>query len=125
VAGINWPLARSTRAARQTSRRSYWEDFSEENRERDLTLSRGELVGFAVERVGGSRFVANIIHALISGLEEMPEVALEEDLENCKDIAAFAGFEPDDEEGLRFLHALGDRYGDESPVRERIDDYLA
>ncbi|MEU6370372.1 hypothetical protein ABZ876_32800 [Streptomyces sp. NPDC046931] len=104
---------------------AYWEDFSEENWDRELTLSRGDLVGFAVEQVGNSRFVANIVHALIGGLDETPGVALDGHLENYEDIVAFAGFEPDDEEGLRFLRALGDHYGDESPVRKRIDEYLA
>jgi hypothetical protein len=102
-----------------------WEEFSEENWDRDLTLTREDLVGFGVERVGDSRFVANIVHTLIGGLDEVPEVALEGELENYEDVAAFAGFEPDDEEGLRILRAPGDCYGDESPVRKRIDEYLA
>ncbi|MFJ3714237.1 hypothetical protein [Streptomyces sp. NPDC090057] len=104
---------------------AYWEDFSEENWDRDLTLSRGDLVSFAVEQAGGSRFVANIVHALIGGLGEAPEPALEGDLENYEHVTVFAGFEPDDGEGLTFFRALGDLYGDESAVRRRIDEYLA
>lgn len=104
---------------------AYWEDFSEENWDRDLTLSRGDLVNFAVEQAGSSRFVANIVNALIGGLDETPEVALEGDLEHYERVTVFAGFEPDDGEGLTFFRALGDRYGDESAVRRRIDEYLA
>lgn len=104
---------------------AYWEDFSEENWDRDLTLSRGDLVSFAVEQAGSSRFVANIVHALIGGLDEAPEAALEGDLENYEHVTVFAGFEPDDGEGLTFFRALGDLYGDESAVRTRIDEYLA
>ncbi|MFF2205735.1 hypothetical protein [Streptomyces sp. NPDC058145] len=104
---------------------AYWEDFSEENWDRDLTLSRGDLVSFAVEQAGSSRFVANIVHALIGGLDEAPEAALEGDLENYEHVTVFGGFEPDDGEGLTFFRALGDRYGDESAVRRRIDEYLA
>ncbi|MET7971608.1 hypothetical protein ABZW44_00760 [Streptomyces mirabilis] len=104
---------------------AYWEDFSEENWNRGLTLSRQDLVGFAVEQVGDSRFEANIVHALIDDLDDIPEVALEGDLENYEDVTAFADFEPDDEEGLTFLRALGDRYEDESPIRRRIEEYIA
>ncbi|GAA3796522.1 hypothetical protein ACFS5L_02415 [Streptomyces phyllanthi] len=104
---------------------AYWEDFSEENWDRDLTLSRGDLVGFAVEQVGASPFAANVVHALIGGLDDIPEVGLEGDLGDYEDVEAFADFEPDGEEGLRFLRALGDRYGDESPVRRRIEEYIA
>jgi hypothetical protein len=104
---------------------AYWEDFSEEDRNKGLTLSRRDLVGFAAEQVSASRFEANVVHALIGGLDEIPEVALEGDLENYEDVTAFAGFEPDDEEGLRFLRALGDRDGDESPVRRRVEEYIA
>ncbi|MEU6317263.1 hypothetical protein [Streptomyces sp. NPDC047009] len=67
----------------------------------------------------------SIVHTLIGGRDEIPEVALEGELENYEDVAAFAGFEPDDEEGLMSLRALGDCYGDESPVRKRIDESLA
>ncbi|MET7352935.1 hypothetical protein [Streptomyces mirabilis] len=104
---------------------AYWEDFSEENWNRGLTLSRQDLVGFAVEQVGDSRFEANIVHALIGGLDEIPEVGLEGDLENYEDVEAFTDFEPDEDEGLRFLRTLGDRYGDDSPVRRRIEAYIA
>ncbi|MET8288372.1 hypothetical protein ABZV80_24390 [Streptomyces sp. NPDC005132] len=104
---------------------AYWEDFSEENWNRGLTLSRQDLVDFAVEQVGDSRFEVNIVHALIGGLDEIPEVGLEGDLENYEDVEAFTDFEPDEDEGLRFLRTLGDRYGDESPVRRRIEAYIA
>ncbi|MFF4691862.1 hypothetical protein [Streptomyces sp. NPDC001307] len=104
---------------------AYWDDFSEENWDRNLMLSRGDLVSFAVEQAGGSRFVANIVHALIGGLDEIPETDLEGDLENYEDVTVFAGFEPDDEEGLTFFRALSCRYAEGSPLRKRIDDYLA
>ncbi|MFI6360239.1 hypothetical protein ACIBJF_48700 [Streptomyces sp. NPDC050743] len=104
---------------------AYWEDFSEENWDRDLTLSRGDLVRFAVEQAGNSRFVANVVHALIGGLDEVPEAALEGDLEHYENVMVFAGFAPDDEEGLTFFRAVGDRYGNESAVHKRIDEYLA
>ncbi|MEV6296338.1 hypothetical protein AB0M41_39330 [Streptomyces sp. NPDC051896] len=76
-------------------------------------------------QVGGSRFVADIVHALIGGLDETPDAGREGDLKNYQDVTVFADFEPDDEEGLTFLRVLGDRYGDASPVRKRIDAYLA
>lgn len=40
----------------------------------------------------------------------LPEVGLEGDLEIHEEVEASADFEPDDEEGLRFLRVLGDRY---------------
>ncbi|MGW5433367.1 hypothetical protein ACWET9_40300 [Streptomyces sp. NPDC004059] len=101
------------------------QDFSEENWDRDLILSRADLVAFAGEQAGGSRFVADIVHALIGGLDETPDAGREGDLENYQDVTVFTDFEPDDEEGLTFLRVLGDRYGDASPVRKRIDAYLA
>ncbi|MGW9022700.1 hypothetical protein ACWGQ5_00380 [Streptomyces sp. NPDC055722] len=102
----------------------YWEDFSEENWNSDLTLSSQDLIDFAVEQVDASRFGVNVVHALIGGLDEIPEIVLEGDLENYEDVTAFADFEPDDEEGLRFLRTLGDCYGDESPIRRRIEEYI-
>jgi hypothetical protein len=53
----------------------------------------------------------------------LPEIGLKSDLENYEEAEASAAFEPDDEEGLRFLRALGDHCRDESPVRRRIEEY--
>jgi hypothetical protein len=104
---------------------AYWEDFSEENWNRHLTVSEQDLVGFALEQMGDSRFGPNIVQSLIGGLDEMSEVVLEGDLEDYEDVTVSADFAPEEEEGLRFLRALGDRYGDESPIRRRIEEYLA
>ena len=104
---------------------AYWEDFYEENWNRGLILSRQDLVGFAVEQVSGSRFEANIVHALIGGLDEIPEVALEGNLKGYEEVMAVADFEPDSEEGLRFLRALGHQHNGESPIRRRIEEYIA
>lgn len=104
---------------------TYWEYFSEENWNSDLTLSSQDLVDFAVEQTDASRFWVNVVHALIGGLDELPEIALEGDLEYYEDVTASAGFEPDDEVGLRFLRTLGDCCRDESPVRRRIEEHIA
>src|SRR5262249_53279233 len=82
------------------------------------------VVGAALPRVRWGP-ADSIVHTLIGGLDEIPQGALAGGVGDCEDGAALAAFEPDNEEGLRFLRARGDCYGDESPVRKRIDEYLA
>ncbi|MDX2817711.1 hypothetical protein PV410_35150 [Streptomyces sp. PA03-5A] len=103
---------------------AYWEDFTEENWDRGLILSRGDLVDFATELLLGSMFQANVVHTLIGGLDAVPEVSLQGDLEHYEDVEAFVDFEPHDEEGLRLLRALRDAHGGESAVGKRIEAYL-
>ncbi|SNT57541.1 hypothetical protein SAMN05216276_10679 [Streptosporangium subroseum] len=108
-----------------------WGDFQEEMWDRPLTLARGDLPKFAVEELTGFRFGRHILNSLLGVEDELPETDLDDDEEldetDLDDEERYydfdepeIGFEPRSEEGLRFLNALLELYGDDPDTAARI-----
>ncbi|GIH72006.1 hypothetical protein [Sphaerimonospora thailandensis] len=115
-----------------------WEDFQDEMWNRSLTLSRGDLATFAAEQLGEIRFGHHILDSLLGTEDDLSETELTEgDGEDdtyeeeivvaaCYDERYYdfhapeIGFEPRNEEGLRFLNALLRQYSEGSDTAARI-----